>query len=531
MKQVSIFIIGILAALTVYSQQKMNVSVTGIKNLQVSLDGREFNLNTGAAIKGNSTTISINDLDTGRHILQVIRTDQNTNRPDIISTIVHLRHGYDMQVRVNANGSLEFIEKMQAGAYQNMMPMSNTNFNTLLKNVRSQKSNTAKENMLSRAFNTAQNHFTSSQARQLISQVTSENSRIQLAKLAYPIITDKPNFYLVYDLIKSQNGRNEMEDFVYYYGGGTPAGNAMSDANFNSLYQTIRQQWPASVQMNSLTNAFNNTANYFTTYQASRLIQLVSAESNRLQLAKLSYRAIVDRNNFNQIYDLLGSQSSRNELQAYVNNYNAGSDTGNAMSDANFNSLYQTIREQWPVSTQMNSLTNAFNNTANHFTSYQASRLIQLVSAESNRLQLAKLSYRAIVDRHNFSQIYELFSSQSSKDDLAAYVKNYGSGSDSRVPMSDADFNALYQSIQMQFFPNERMNSLTEVFNKIGYFFTSAQAKQLIQLVSFESNRLQLAKLSYRSITDRHNFSQLYDLLSSQASRNELDAYVKAYKE
>ncbi|MBL0273155.1 MAG: hypothetical protein IPQ06_08800 [Chitinophagaceae bacterium] len=35
-----------------------------------------------------------------------------------------------------------------------------------------------------------------------------------------------------------------------------------------------------------LVNAFNNTNNYFTTYQAST-IQLVSAENNRLQLAKL----------------------------------------------------------------------------------------------------------------------------------------------------------------------------------------------------------------------------------------------------
>ena len=65
--------------------------------------------------------------------------------------------------------------------------------------------------------------------------------------------------------------------------------------------------------------------------------------------------------------------------------------------------------------------------------------------------------------------------------------------------------------------------------NNSNYYFTSAQARQLIELVSLESNRLQLAKLSYRTITDRGNFTQLYDLFYSQSSKDELAAYVNAY--
>ncbi|TAL49918.1 MAG: DUF4476 domain-containing protein [Chitinophagaceae bacterium] len=115
---------------------------------------------------------------------------------------------------------------------------------------------------------------------------------------------------------------------------------------------------------------------------------------------------------------------------------------------------------------------------------------------------------------------------------MAAYLNtNYNTGTNANAAMTDVNFNRLYQTIQGQFFPNEKMNSLTNAFNSTSNYFTSSQAKQLIQLVSFESNRLQLAKLSYRTITDRSNFNQLYDLLSSQASRDELDAYAKAYKD
>jgi hypothetical protein len=200
------------------------------------------------------------------------------------------------------------------------------------------------------------------------------------------------------------------------------------------------------------------------------------------------------------------------------------------MPDGNFNNLYQGIQQQYPASTQMNSLTVAFNNANNYFTTYQAGQLIQLVTPESYRLQLAKSSYRSITDRNNFTQTYNLIYSQSGRDELAAYVNNYNTGASSNIAMSDANFTNLIQGIQRQFFPGEKMSSITDAFNNISNFFSSLQAKQLVQLVSAESNRLQLAKLSYRTITDRSNFNQMNDLLNTQASRSELDAYVKAYK-
>ena len=63
------------------------------------------------------------------------------------------------------------------------------------------------------------------------------------------------------------------------------------------------------------------------------------------------------------------------------------------------------------------------------------------------------------------------------------------------------------------------------------YYFTTSQAKQLIQLERDEDDRLQLAKLSYRNITDRENFPQLFDILISRASRDELARYVRDYRD
>ncbi|HMK27200.1 MAG TPA: DUF4476 domain-containing protein [Chitinophagaceae bacterium] len=547
MKQVTIFLVGLLATLSVQAQTTLsspvrrnmnavNITVNGNKNLQITVDGKDYLLNTNIA-NDTKTSIAISDLESGQHTFQVTRTGQN-NRSEKISTIFTLRRRYDMVINVNANGSLELIEKLRSWNYGNNQnqAMNSAAFTQLLNNVKYQRTTTGKRSVITNAFNEPNNYFSSSQVVQLLQQVNGEAYRLELAKLSYRTVTDRNNFTQVSNLLYNQASRNELDAFTNNYYEQDNSTTSMSDANFNVLYESIRQQYPVSTQMTSLTNAFNTSNNYFTADQASRLIQIVPTESNRLQLAKSSYRSIVDRDNFYQVYELLKNQSSRNELENYVNNYQeggyqgGGGNTGIPMSDANFNSLYQTIQQQWPVSAQMSSLTNAFNNTNNYFTTYQASRLIQLVVAENNRLQLAKLSYRSITDPANFSQVYSLLNTQASKNELSAYVNNNpGGGTGYKVAMSDANFNILYQNIQMQFLPGGKYTSLTNTFNNSSYYFTSAQARQLIELVSLESNRVQLAKLSYRNITDRNNFTQLYDLFYSQSSKDELQAYVNAY--
>ena len=164
----------------------------------------------------------------------------------------------------------------------------------------------------------------------------------------------------------------------------------------------------------------------------------------------------------------------------------------------------------------------------------QAEQLINLVSSESNRLELAKSSYDNIVDQSNFSQLYDVLSSTSSRNELDLYVKNYQATpgtttSYPRTAMSNSSFDAIYNNVRNTFGLGAKMSELTKVFDNQSYYFTVMQAKQLIGLVSSESNRLQLAKSSYDNITDPENFTMIYDLLSSQSSKNELSTYVNTY--
>jgi hypothetical protein len=93
-------------------------------------------------------------------------------------------------------------------------------------------------------------------------------------------------------------------------------------------------------------------------------------------------------------------------------------DDNKAISEADFNQFIQKIRNQW--FSKMNTAKDGLNE--NYFSTYQIRQMLQIFSSENDKLELAKLAYSRTVDQRNFSQIYDLFSSQG-KNELDKYVR------------------------------------------------------------------------------------------------------------
>ena len=175
MKQVSLLLISFLTVISFYAQQStstVTITVTVNKNLQFTIDRTDYT-RTNSNTTGNKTIITITNLPIGQHAFQVIRTNLNTNRSDEISSLFNLRYRFDMHINVNSNGSLELIETRKSGIAEGQTPISNTNFNTLLKSVKNQRSNTGRKAVITNAFTNTNNYFTTFQTRQLIQLINS----------------------------------------------------------------------------------------------------------------------------------------------------------------------------------------------------------------------------------------------------------------------------------------------------------------------------------------------------------------------
>lgn len=613
--------------------QTVTINVAGNNNRKIVVDGRAYTINNTNS--SSEQDVVINDLSTGQHTLQVVRTNPNNNRATTTSTQFTVREDYDLDIRVTGNGAVSMIEKRK-GRPNIGNPVSSAAFNKLLNAAKSRTTSSSRSayleeefsrpnkwytssqlsqliklvnteslrlklakqaytksadpqnfslvsNLLSSAanrqslrdyianlpegetgsglagvpmtdqrftqlyqevagmynatdknyylvnfFNKDYNFYTSTQARQLIQLVPAETERLNLGKLAYRGVTDPENFSEVIQLLSSFNARTELSRYVDLYGEGIPT-QAMSAADFNTLYQKLYRQ-SSTNRYAAIHTAFTTPGNYFTSAQARQLIRLVSNESNRLLLSKTAYKVLTDRSNYTVFNSLLSSQANRNDLEDYVDSfdsYSAGSGVNLPMSDASFNQLYRNVADTWSTTSKYNLIHSAFQSSSNYFTTTQIRQLLVLFNSESDRLSLAKTAFDNLTDPYNYNAMSDLFTSSANKNEWARYAMQYSGGTVPKVAMTDSEFNSMYREVQFTFGFGAKMSRLTNIFNTETNYFTTAQARELIALVSAESNRLELSKLAYNNLTDPSNYLQLSEILSSQSSKDQLKYYVE----
>jgi Domain of unknown function (DUF4476) len=106
-------------------------------------------------------------------------------------------------------------------------------------------------------------------------------------------------------------------------------------------------------------------------------------------------------------------------LGDYDNHY--GYESG--MNDREFITVFQAIRKEWLESNKLKSASHIV--TANRLSAAQVKQLVLLFSFEGNKLDLAKQAYTNTVDKRNYSILNDVFSLNSSKDELARFIRNF----------------------------------------------------------------------------------------------------------
>ncbi|MEJ7694258.1 DUF4476 domain-containing protein [Daejeonella sp.] len=529
----------------------VNIIFRGItkttNNYEVRIDDRRYFSNTNANNTATVYKIEVGNILTGTRGLKVyklrnnsIATNASTQNTLIYSNSFVLREGYDMNINVRANGSVQFDEEMsQETSPISTAPMATATFNSLKQSIQSQGSQSVRAERIRDAFINTDNRFTSAQIRQLLVMVTSESDKLDLAKLAYSGVTDPANYAALSNVFSSTARRNEFADFIQMKGDATASTGTrvlISDANFNTLVTTVRNKWSQSLKGEAVRDAFINSNNYYTTTQVRQLMGLVTSETDRMDLIKLAYPVVSDTNNYASLYDVFVSTAHRAEFNDFVvSKGGVAVNTGvkAQMTTSNFLNLRNSIQAKWSQALKTDAVRDAFANTNYYFSTAQIRELLTMVTSESDRLELAKQSFRSVMDPAVYYQLGDLFTSSTYRTEFNNYASaqtgvtvNAGTTTTVRTPMSASDFSVLVFNVRSNLLQLLKVQAERDVFANPNNFFTTAQVKQLIGLINSEPNRLELAKLSYKTVTDPQNFTQVNDLFNLQTSKDELAAYV-----
>ncbi len=93
------------------------------------------------------------------------------------------------------------------------------------------------------------------------------------------------------------------------------------------------------------------------------------------------------------------------------------------------------------------------------------------------------------------------------------------------LPMSDYDFGMLRNSIEIKGFESTRMSIVRQVLEE--RHVTSRQVYQLMQLMTFESSKLELAKFAFNRVVDKERFFIVNDAFGFESSISDLNLFIR----
>ena len=93
--------------------------------------------------------------------------------------------------------------------------------------------------------------------------------------------------------------------------------------------------------------------------------------------------------------------------------------------------------------------------------------------------------------------------------------------------MSDFEFSRVLGSIEKEWSEANKMKSATQIISTS--YFTTAQVKQMLQMFSYENNKLDLAKQAYSKTVDQRNYFMISDVFNSSFSKDELARFIRSH--
>ncbi|MEN8121023.1 MAG: DUF4476 domain-containing protein [Bacteroidota bacterium] len=342
-----------------------------------------------------------------------------------------------------------FVLSVQAQVKKNCYtPISNYQFQQKYNSIVAKKNEAQK--LASAKSIAKKNCLSSEQVKKIAALFENDFNRLEFAEIAYLNTTDKSNFYEVYDAFAYFSTVFRLHDYIkgqykiitpkddYVlttltfpdynypkhsdYKGHRGCSSVISDQVFIGQAQKIAN---ANSDKVKLPLAKKNVTYYcLTTAQVMKITSLLSIESNRLTLAKLAYKRVYDKGNYNYMTQLFNNEFNRRELLKYINSSPyVVIKVDCKVTDKDLADIKAQIKKQSFSNTKM-TLAKQVIKAKKCFTTDQIIEILKLFSYDSLKIDLAKYSYDYVTDKENYYKTADLLRYEFDKQSLLEYYKN-----------------------------------------------------------------------------------------------------------
>lgn len=197
------------------------------------------------------------------------------------------------------------------------------------------------------------------------------------------------------------------------------------------------------------------------------------------------------------------------------------------MSQQAFSQALADVQEQFSDRDKIKGAEEIIDN--NYLLANQLNQLLQALNFEREKERLAQRAYAHVYDQSNFYQVYPVFSFQSTKDRLRAWVnqqpKNELDTYFRPQPISAANFEQAYQQLVAADFDTEQLPIARDLVDN-NYLY-AAQVRDILSLLDFKTSQDQFAKYAYPKTYDQQNYGMVIEAMTFTSSKRSLSNWLK----
>lgn len=269
--------------------------------------------------------------------------------------------------------------------------------------------------------------LTSTQAREIATGLNSERDKFDFLKSSFPNIADKENFTDVMDAFRSFS----IAFKLYHHTIGAssvqlPPNNPLpvsqnpncQRAMDQNTFQALMRQTIAATNDRNRAGQILNSNQCMMTAQIIQLTQPIRDENIKIDVLKRLIPFVFDIENYRQAANML-STNNRTIFLAFLQNPNQPQQ--DAVTEIDFGNFISAIKKQSFEGDKENYIKTYMKNA--YLTTNQIKTIINLMTYDSSKLDIAKFLYTNCVDKQNYFNVAETMQFSSSKNDLNDFVK------------------------------------------------------------------------------------------------------------
>lgn len=93
--------------------------------------------------------------------------------------------------------------------------------------------------------------------------------------------------------------------------------------------------------------------------------------------------------------------------------------------------------------------------------------------------------------------------------------------------MNNRDFELALETLRNENYDNTRFKIARQIAES--NFLTTMEIKQICQLFSFENNKLEFAKLAYKSCVDKNNYFKVNEVFKFDSDKQQLNSFISQH--